>query len=324
MAESLVFNKVEKEILLAQIRKGTVSHAYIVEGLAGVGKKTFALEMARAILCGRSNAPCGVCSACVKTAADSHPDLHLYSCEGTSFKIDKVREIKKLVNLRPNDGNRAVFILDGAHNMTTAAQNALLKVFEEPPEGTVFFLLTEKKESLLPTVRSRARHIRLSTASEQEIKHLLEERFPNKKAEEIAEAVRVSEGSAGKAIGVLNKEGKSERDAAVKLCATVFGNADRYTLYTAFLAKRIKKDAVLPVADNLTVAARDVLVYKLCCGRPSLLTEEQTSTFAEANTAQALFDIFEALLEYGRSLRRNTDAGIAAAELCGKISRAKR
>ncbi len=323
MFEKIVFNAEEKEILLAQIRKGTVSHAYIVEGMAGVGKKTFAKEMARAILCTEKNAPCEHCSACIKTAADSHPDLHLYSCEGTSFKIDKVREIKRLVNLRPNDGNRAVFILDGAHNMTVAAQNALLKVFEEPPEGTVFFLLTEKKESLLPTVRSRARHIRLSTATDAELKRLLEERFPSKKAEEIAEAVRVSEGSAGKALGVLNKEGKSEREAAVKLCATVYGVADRYALYTAFLAKRTKKDAVLPVADNLTVAARDVLVYKLACGKPGLLTEAQAAEFAGTNTAQTLFDIFEALLEYGRSLRRNTDAGIAAAELCGRISRAK-
>ncbi len=319
----MVFNKKEKSALLAEIRKGLISHAYVVEGIRGVGKKTFALEMAKAILCTGDNVPCGSCGACIKCEAGMHPDLHLYSCEGTSFKIDKVREIKRLVNMRANDGKRAVFILDGAHNMTVAAQNALLKVFEEPPEGTVFFLLTEKKEALLPTVRSRGRILRLSAADSEDIRGFLKEKFPTKKDADIAEAVRMAEGSAGKAEAVLNKEGKSERDAALKLCAVLYGENDRYALYTAFLAKTKKRDSILPVADNLTVAARDVLVYKLSCGKCGLLTEEQAASFAATNTAQSLYDIFEALLEYGRSLRRNTDPGIAAAELCGRISRAK-
>lgn len=319
----MVFNEKEKSALLAEIRRGLISHAYIVEGIRGVGKKTFALEMAKAILCTGAQAPCGRCGACIKCESSSHPDLHLYSCEGTSFKIDKVREIKRLVNLRANDGARAVFILDGAHNMTAAAQNALLKVFEEPPEGTVFFLLTEKKEALLPTVRSRGRTIRLSTAADGDIRAFLKERFPTAKDVDIAEATRVSDGAPGKAEAVLNKEGKAEREAAIKLCAVLYGENDRYALYTAFLAKTKKRDSVLPVADNMTVAARDVLMHKLSCGAPSLLTEAQAAEFAATNTAQTLFDIFEALLEYGRSLRRNTDTGIAAAELCGRVARAK-
>ncbi len=319
----MVFNSQQKIALLTEIRRGLVSHAYVVEGIRGVGKKTFALEMANAILCTGDNAPCGRCGACVKCASGMHPDLHLYSCEGTSFKIDKVREIKRLVNMRANDGKRAVFILDGAHNMTVAAQNALLKVFEEPPEGTVFFLLTEKKEALLPTVRSRGRALRLSAVSDAEILVFLKEKFPTKKPEELAEAVRVACGSPGVAEAVVNKEGKAERDAALKLCAVLYGENDRYALYTAFLAKTKKRDSILPVADNLTVAARDVLMHKLSCGAPSLLSEEQAARFAATNTAQMLYDIFEALLEYGRSLRRNTDPGIAAAELCGRVARAK-
>ncbi len=320
----MVFNKTEKDALLAEIRRGVISHAYIVEGIKGVGKKTFAKEMAKAVLCIGDSVPCGRCGACVKCESGMHPDLHLYSCEGTSFKIDKVREIKRLVNLRANDGKRAVFILDGAHNMTVAAQNALLKVFEEPPEGTVFFLLTEKREALLPTVRSRGRTLRLSAVDDATIKAFLKERFPQKKEAEVAEAVRMAEGSPGKAESVLNKEGKAERDAAVKLAAVIYGESDRYTLYTAFLAKTKKRESIIPVADNLTVAARDVLVHKLSCREPGLLSREQAAEYAAGNTAESLYEIFESLLEYGRSLRRNTDAGIAAAELCGRLSRAKR
>ena len=316
-------NKAQKTALFGEINRGIISHAYIVEGASGTGKRTFARDVATAILCTGSTKPCGSCSSCRKCAADTHPDLHRYGGEGNSFKVDSVRDIKRTVTLMPNDGDRAVYILEKADTMTIAAQNALLKVFEEPPRGTTFLLLVEKKEALLPTVRSRGRTLRLSTLTETELFEALRERFPKATDAELGEAVRIAEGSFGKGESVLKKEGKGERDNALKLCDALYTVKDRYSLYSAFLGQMRKRDALIPIIDNLATAARDVLISKLGCGSTCLLTAEAAASYAEGATAVSLYGIFDAVLECGRSLRRNTDPGIAVSELCTRINRAK-
>lgn len=317
------FNKTEMDALLAEINRGVISHAYIIEGALGVGKYIFAQKAARAILCTGAVKPCGLCSACRKCEAESYPDLHVFSADGSSFKVDAVREIKRRVNLRPSEGDRAVYILKDAQAMTAAAQNALLKVFEEPPPGTVFFLLTEKREALLPTVRSRGRIIRLSAAEDAAVAEYLRERFPKADAEAVAEAVRMAEGSFGRAEAIMKKEGKAEREGALKLCDVLFGKVGRYELYTAFLGHARKRDFLISLIDNLTVCARDVLVSKLNCGDGTVLSNEKAALYAANNTANTLYEIFEALLECGRSLRRNTDGGIALTELCRRVTQGK-
>ncbi len=319
----LELNAAEKHALTDEINRGVISHAYIIEGAVGVGKRSFAKYLAKAILCTGGKKPCGVCSACRKNDAATHPDLHIYSTEGASFKVDLVREIKRAVTLSPNEGERAVYILEGAQAMTIAAQNALLKVFEEPPEGTTFLLVTEKKESLLPTVRSRGRIVRLSTASDATVRSILQSKFPTAKEAELEEAVRIAAGCVGVGESVLKKEGKAERDSALKLCTAIYGSEGRYALYNSFLGQMKKRDALIPIIDTLGVATRDVLVCKLGCGDTVLLPQDKAEAFCEAATAKTLYDIFEAVLECARSLRRNTDPGIAVSQLCVSINSAK-
>ncbi len=316
-------NKAGKDALFSEINRGVVSHAYIIEGVAGTGKRSFASAAAAAILCSGAVKPCGVCLSCRKCKEGTHPDLHRYGTEGNSFKVEAVRDIKRSVTLTPNDGDRAVYILEKADTMTVSAQNALLKVFEEPPRGTTFFLLTEKHEALLPTVRSRGRLIRLSPLSEEDLFSVLKETHPKTDEAELREAARIAEGSLGKAEAVLKKEGKTERDSALKLCTAIYGNGDRYSLYSAFLGQMRKRDALIPIIDALAVAARDVLVSKLGAGKSTLLKDEQAAAFAEGATSASLYAVVEAVLECSRSLRRNTDPGIAVSELCTRINRAK-
>lgn len=317
------FNKNEKAALFAEINRGIISHAYIIEGAEGVGKLDFAMDAARAVLCTDSNKPCGACPACRKCLEGNYPDLHRYAPDGASFKVDTVREIRRSVNLAPGEGERGVYIMEKAHAMTASAQNALLKVFEEPPPGTVFFLLTEKREALLPTVRSRGRIIRLSAADDESVYAYLKEKYPKTDDATLQDAVRMAEGAYGKAEAIINKEGKTERDTALKLCATVFAQNRRYQLYTAFLGQARKRESLIQIMDNLTVAARDVLCAKLGCGGSTLLSPATAAEYAAANTGTALYDIFEAFLDCAQSLRRNTDGGIALTELCRRITQGK-
>ena len=134
-------------------------HAIILEGPAGSCKAELARWIAKAAVCtGAGERPCGRCSGCVKAAAASHPDITVAGggAAARSFHVDTVRQIRSDAYIKPNEAPRRVFILEGAEAMSEQAQNALLKVFEEPPERVLFLLTVTSAVKLLPTVRSRA------------------------------------------------------------------------------------------------------------------------------------------------------------------------
>lgn len=130
--------------------------AVLLSGPQGSGTLEFAQAIAAALLCtGSAPHPCGVCTSCLKLAHGTHPDFICLNEDDAEIKVEHARSIRTEAAILPNDGNRKVFILHGAEHMNTSAQNALLKVLEEPPRYA-FFLLTAKQPGLLlPTIRSR-------------------------------------------------------------------------------------------------------------------------------------------------------------------------
>ncbi len=135
-----------------------LSHAVIFEGGDEPSRYALAKHTAAALVCADNKRPCGVCGACVKAAAGSHPDIIEVSAGDVAktFSVDKVREIRSMAYVLPNEADRKVFILRGADTMTEQAQNALLKILEEPPRFVTFLLECRSKSLLLPTVLSRA------------------------------------------------------------------------------------------------------------------------------------------------------------------------
>ena len=101
--------------------------------------------------------PCGRCINCLKARSDSHPDIKIFEPDPktNNFKVETVREIRSDAYIVANEADRKVYILKDAQNMLVPAQNALLKVLEEPPEGVCFLLLTDDKNVFLQTVLSR-------------------------------------------------------------------------------------------------------------------------------------------------------------------------
>ena len=191
-----------KSRFLTLIKNEKVSHSYIIAGGNGAGKLEFALYCARAILCGGE--PCEKCENCRKAKENSHPDIIVINKgETQTFKIESVRRVTESINLPPNEGNKKIYVLDHCENMTVQAQNALLKAFEEPPSYVVFFILTEKKEALLPTVRSRATMFTIAPTDKDELFEVLKDKFPKETEESIKDAVRLSEGFYGRAVNLL-------------------------------------------------------------------------------------------------------------------------
>ena len=156
MFESIAVISSFKNAVSSAVSSGKLSHALIFEGASSEIRISAAKETAMAILCKNANKPCKTCSACHKVSIDSHPDLHIISKDGTMIKVDEIREIKEKAKVYPNDGDKSVFIICEAQNMNPQAQNALLKIFEEPARHVCFILTCPSKSSLLETITSRA------------------------------------------------------------------------------------------------------------------------------------------------------------------------
>lgn len=145
------------------IQEHHIFHAYIIEGDTCVDKVAFAKDMAKAILCReKPGFGCDQCLTCRKINHDAAEDLYLVCSDGLSVKDEAIAQLQENLKRKPIGGDRNLAIIRDADTMTVRAQNRLLKTLEEPPVGTVIFLLSENSENLLPTIRSRCVTCRLN------------------------------------------------------------------------------------------------------------------------------------------------------------------
>ena len=206
--------------------------AVSIDGDAGIGKRTAALNMAQALLCREENGPCGSCGPCRRFLAGSHPDFLLFNPEGKDIKVDDVRELRTRSFIKPSEAPHKVFVICAADRMNPPAQNALLKVLEEPA-SSVFILLCQNRESLLQTVRSRCIHFRMEPLSDQDLRLALTRQMPDATADRVEAAVRDCGGSLGKALEQLRDGPGKAQEAARDFTDSLEG--DELAIYTACL-----------------------------------------------------------------------------------------
>ena len=142
------------------------SHAYIVWGGSNDACSAFAQKLAMAMICeGPGKKPCGKCVHCEKAQRAIHPDIILYDhdIQSRTIYVDQIRALREDAVIMPNEAAKKVYIINHAGSMNVSAQNALLKVLEEPPGGTSFILVVETPQELLPTVRSRSTAVSADT-----------------------------------------------------------------------------------------------------------------------------------------------------------------
>ena len=167
---ALAGNERVKEQLSRQERGRGLSHAYILSGPENSGRHTLARLLAAGMLCtAQGERPCGRCTSCVKVAKGLHPDVSLISGpgEGKPITVDQVRTLRADAYIRPNEGDRKIYLLEGADQMNASAQNAMLKLLEEGPPYSAFLLIAGNAGGLLQTVRSRCEELALLPAGEE-------------------------------------------------------------------------------------------------------------------------------------------------------------
>ena len=154
MKSPLIGNSRAWKMVSAMILNKKIPHAIIIEGVKGLGKKTLAKFLAKACLC-EENTPCLNCKSCHLIDVGTHPDCQTVEPEKSTIKVEKIRELRLEAFMSPMQSDGRVFIINDAHTMNLNAQNALLKVLEEPPKNVTFILLTKSASYLLETIRSR-------------------------------------------------------------------------------------------------------------------------------------------------------------------------
>jgi len=212
-----------KRLLQAHLRAGRVAHAYLLAGPDGVGKGRVALEMAKTLNCvgaaaspapGRDGEarPCDACGPCRQIARRIHPDVHCLEPTGASeqIRMDDVRPLMGRIALRPFSARAQVAILSDAQRLTEEAANSLLKVLEEPPAHSYFFLATSRLSDCLPTIVSRCQLIRCQPLPREGVRRILMETqgCDPRLAEVIA---RLAAGSASAAVDLAARWTRYER-----------------------------------------------------------------------------------------------------------------
>lgn len=308
-----MYNSDELRLFFAKAKNGVCSHAYIVDGAKGIGKLDFALECARAMLCTESNKPCGYCSSCKKALSNDHPDIFVIGREKNGT-ISDVRELIRRSTLKPNDSDKQIFIVCNAGKLREDSQNALLKLFEEPPESVAVFLLTESRASLLPTVLSRGQRIHLDGMRDSEIEQLLLEKHPKIKHSELMFALSAANGNLGEAERYLSKENSNLRTKAEKMLTYSLSKRS-YDLSSMLVNTKFKREQLHALLDEFINLVCEAQKTKYNDKPMAIPTDSELEFLISKATKRALARMGEAATVCMMSLENNANVTVVASKL---------
>jgi DNA polymerase-3 subunit delta' len=203
-----------------------MTHAWIFTGPPGSGRSSAAIAFAQALICPQGG--CGTCNECRSAKSHAHPDVEIMSTEGLSIKIEEIRELLTRTSWAPSMGGWRIVVMEDADRLTESAANALLKAIEEPGTRTVWLLCAPTLHDILPTIRSRCRHIQLRTPTTTAVSAFLQRRdqIPPAMADF---AARVSQGHIGRARYIAtNIEVRNHRSTILALPLQLSTIADAY------------------------------------------------------------------------------------------------
>ncbi len=300
--DQVIGQKRIKEILVSSLRRQRIAHAYLFHGMKGVGKDAAAIALAKSLLCReKTQGGCGVCPDCTKMMNLESPTFHfilpvprrpknmkeaVYNDmllqrakqhlqdpyresevmdEMTKLPvigIDQVRAMKREVILKTSGGSRRIFLVSQADRMTLQAANSILKLLEEPPEGTVLILTTSSPGDLLLTIQSRCHALRFDPVPEDEIAAALVQRWqiaPNQ-AKSLA---RLSGGSVQRALAWLDDAYETRRDAALDfLERTLNPDPIKRIEGAALVQSGVEKPLVMQILQMLYVCLGDMFYLR--------------------------------------------------------------
>jgi len=321
--KELIGNKAVAERLSRLAQTGRLPNALLFAGPEGIGKKRFAIELARLLVCTRRNGAdaCGACGACTRVkeiaipnlekGADTdqvffsqHPDVGMVIPYKQNLRIGAIRALETEAYFRPYEAQARIFIVDDAEKMNDPASNALLKTLEEPPATTHLILIASREDTLLPTIRSRCQTIRFAPVPLDELeKHLIDacEFSP----EDAALAARVSGGSVGRAMNIVPASFRNQRSAMLHvLRAAITGNRRELLGASEEMNSATNKDEYEETLEILQGLVHDVWLIRNQASEGAILNTDillELTEFAQSSPSESL----SAWLEEIETLKEN-------------------
>ena len=283
MFDHLIGNQAVKDLLRRMLASERVPGALLFAGDDGVGKKQFAIELARALNCRNRQGVegCGTCSACTRISKFNYPpadekedwkkiiwsdhgDVGMVVAPKRLLLVDQMRDIEREANFRPFEGRARVFLVEEADRLNEPSSNALLKILEEPPPTSHIILITSRPAMQLPTIRSRCHMVRFSPVPAVEIEqYLVREKIA--KGDEAKLLARCANGSVGRAVTSDLNSYKAHRTPMLQVLSSLAVSKDHAQLLrVAELMNEAKfKDDYEFRLELLETLIRDALVLAL-------------------------------------------------------------
>ena len=305
-----------KDHLRKAIEYHKVSHAYILSGEEGMGKKTLADAFAMTLLCERSDKePCLQCHACKQMMSGNHPDVIRVTHEKPgSIGVDDIRtQINDTIYIKPYSSSYKIHLVDEAEKMTPQAQIALLKTIEEPPAYAVIMLMTTNQELFLPTILSRCIQLKLRPLKDTQVSDYLKETMgiPEEKADVFAAFAR---GNLGKAIHLASSE---EFGLLYRQILNLLKNLKEMDISMLLDSIRKLQEDQLDLReclDFMQLWYRDILMFKVTKDINTLVFKDEyakVSSLCQKSSYEGLELILEAIEKAKTRLDANVNADLA-------------
>lgn len=334
-------NESTKSRLASAIFHGTLSHAIMISGPLGSGRKTLLYSIAMALNCENKisathSLPCGICNNCRRIAEGNFPDFKILKpAQGKStIGADELRAFREDMFLSSTEAEHRIYAIDRAETMTTAAQNALLKVLEEPPKNVHIILITTGADKLLSTIRSRAQLIQTELFPPDDMKkyvtdlsddaYALGQRDPAR----LRSILITSGGVIGRALAMLDEkailENEERRRAVLSFISVLPKRTDFSKLYLAVGSLPKGREELTLILRDTVTALRDMIVTTSCDKAPTLffITKSEAEEAMGNMTAARLVAVEKIINEALRDLERNVVISSLLTDIAVRIKEA--